>query len=83
MNVQHDQHIIDWREGGPDTLWAWKVVAGERMMLGVPNYDKPGVAERVSREVDEAEWAANPPRSTVDFLIMANADRMRRERRGY
>lgn len=35
----------------------------------VPNYAKPGIAERVAQEVDEAEFAADPPRSSIGQLL--------------
>lgn len=41
---------------------------GRKLGIMVPNYAKPGVRERVEREIMEAEWAANPPRSSVELL---------------
>jgi hypothetical protein len=43
----------------------------------VPDWSHPGTAERVSIEVDEAEFWADPPRSSFDGAIYA----MRQKRR--
>lgn len=51
----------------PDTIWTYDA-QGNRL-YGRPNYDKPGVYERVQREAFEAECAARPPRSSVDQII--------------
>lgn len=51
----------------PDTIWTYDK-NGNRLH-GRPNYAKPGVAERVAREVFETECEANPPRSSLDLLL--------------
>lgn len=42
-----------------------------------PDYSKPGVRERVARESFEAEVAANPPRGSLGYRLLAL--RMQRE----
>jgi hypothetical protein len=51
----------------PDTIWTYGE-SGNRL-YGVPNYAKPGVAERVARECFEAECAADPPRDSLGRRI--------------
>lgn len=51
----------------PDTIWIYDT-NGKRL-YGRPNYDKPGVFERVARDAFEAECAANPPRSSLGSLL--------------
>jgi hypothetical protein len=43
----------------------------------VPDYSVPGVAEAVAREVNEGEWRANYPRSSLMLLAMLVADNAR------
>lgn len=54
-------------EAMPDVIWTYDE-AGNRL-YGRPNFDKPGVAERVERDAFEAELAANPPRSSIGLLL--------------
>lgn len=42
---------------------------GRKLGVMVPNYAKPGVAEKVARDTFEAECAANPPRSSLGLLL--------------
>lgn len=34
-----------------------------------PNWDKPGMSERVRREAFEDHWAANPPRGSTELRV--------------
>lgn len=58
---------------------------GRKLGIMVPNYAKPGMAEKVARQAFETECAANPPRSSVELLqrlheINRFEERMKRER---
>lgn len=56
-----------------ETIWTLND-RGEKL-YGVPNYDMPGVAERVRREVDLAYLNADPPRGGLDTLAKMVARR--------
>ena len=53
----------------PDTIWTYD--ENGKRLYGRPNYAKPGVAARVERECFESECAADPIRSSLDFIIRA------------
>ena len=46
-----------------------------------PDYSKPGVAEAVEREVDEAMWDADPPRGGLSLLIRLQEANRRAKRK--
>lgn len=57
----------------PDTIWEPVRVGNETVLRGRPNYDKPGVAERVAQEALDAEWIARGGvRSTLDLILYNN-----------
>jgi hypothetical protein len=45
----------------------------------VPDWSHPGTAERVSIEVDDAEFLADPPRSNIGWAIHRYAQAARRD----
>lgn len=51
----------------PDTIWTTDAT-GKRL-YGRPNYDKPGVFERVQQDAFEAEMAARPAGGGLSLLI--------------
>jgi hypothetical protein len=58
----------------------WTVDENGKRLYGVPDYSQPGVAERVRRECDQAEWDANPPRGGLDTLAKMAAANAREDR---
>lgn len=62
----------------PDIIWTYD--AKGRRLYGRPNYDKPGMVERVAREAFEAECAANPAGGSLSGLLRAEQNRRFKER---
>ncbi len=62
----------------PDNLPVYD--ASGHLICWRPNFDKPGVAERVARECFAAELDANPPRSSLGLRLQyARMARFERE----
>lgn len=61
----------------PDTLWEPVRQGNETVLRGRPNYDKPGVAERVALDALDAEWIARGGVSNTLSLILYNNQRSR------